>query len=308
MNCPVCGSEIPSGSKYCSVCGTDVEGAQQRARQAAPQQAVLTQQMPRQQRPAPQAVPTQGYRQPSGHAVPMNPSMPPQQGVTRDFDTSKMGGSPKWPIVVICALVVVIAAIVLLIFQPWSSLGNGGDSQVDTDGELVTPVTSDDEEDAAEVSEASDEDASTALTEQEAYDQLSAVYDQFSGFNDRIVEIVDFFGAYFGTDVDSATLQSWLDTATALQSELAAQTATLDAIQLAEDSAYTETLANLKTLNNDLVMRTADLADALQAWVNGASSDEVGTYLTRNNQNGASVYLTEYNNLYPNAQPVAPQE
>ena len=311
MNCPVCGSEIPSGVKYCSVCGTDVEGAQQRARQAAAQ-AAPTQQMPPQQR-MPQAAP-QGAVPPQNRAVPMNPSMPPQ-AATRDFDTSTMGGSPKWPIVVICILVVIIAAIVVLIvFHPWapsetSDQGSSVDA-VQTDGQsAVTPVApaGDGTGDGAAAVSETDGAASGALTEQQAYDQLSAVYNQFSGFDERIRTLAAFFDGL--GSADSAEVQAQLEGARALQAELTAQTDTLNAIQLAEGSSYVDTLANLKTLNNDLVMRTADLTDALQAWADGAGTDQITQFLTRSNAEGSSisVYKTEFDNLYPNAQPVAPQ-
>ena len=294
MNCPVCGSEIPAGAKYCSVCGTDVEGAQLRAQQAAPSPRV-----------APRGAEPQQSPQPQGRAVPMNPSMPPQAVGGRSFDTSKMNGSPKWPIVLICVLVVVIVAVVLLIFHPWSQGAEAPTSNVPatTEAETVTPVASEgDAQDAGEVSE-SQQTAAAGLSDADAYTQLSSIYGQFEGFNGRIQSLVDYFNTYFPDGADATSLQSQLDAARALQTELAAQTDQLNAIQLAEGSAYVDTLANLKTLNNDLVQRTADLADALQAWVDGASSDQIGSYLTRNNQNGSSVYKTEYESLYPNAAP-----
>lgn len=295
MNCPVCGSEIPAGVKYCSVCGTDVEGAQLRAQQASAPSSP--------QPPAHGGAP----QQPQGRAVPMNPSMPPQAAPgARGFDTSKMNGSPKWPIVLICVLVVVIVAVVLLIFHPWSQ---GGDSPMaegptTSNAETVTPVSTEGGEgDAGSVSETPQDATAAGLSDADAYTQLSAIYGQFAGFNDRIQGVVDYFNTYFPDGADATTLQAQLDSARTLQDELSAQTDALNAIQLADGSSYTETLANLKTLNNDLVQRTADLADALQAWVDGAGSDQVGAYLTRNNQNGASIYKTEYDNLYPNAAP-----
>lgn len=294
MNCPVCGSEIPAGVKYCSVCGTDVEGAQLRAQQASAPSSP--------QPPAHGGAP----QQPQGRAVPMNPSMPPQAAPgARGFDTSKMNGSPKWPIVLICVLVVVIVAVVLLIFHPWSQGGDSPTAEGPTTSnvETVTPVSTEGGEgDAGSVSETPQDATAAGLSDADAYTQLSAIYGQFAGFDERIKAIVAYFNE---EDASGATPQQWLETARALQAELTAQTDTLNAIQLTEGSAYVETLANLKTLNNDLVMRTADLADALQATVNGESSEVVGSYLTRSNAEGTatSVYKTEYDNLYPNAAP-----
>ena len=132
MNCPVCGSELPSGVKYCPVCGTDVESALMRAQQqASGRPAPASQQAPAQRVPAAygqavqqapyyapqpqqqyapqgQQYAQQQYGQP-GRAVPMNSSMPRQgQPGLREIDTSQMGGAPKWPIVLIAILAILI--------------------------------------------------------------------------------------------------------------------------------------------------------------------------------------------------------
>lgn len=307
MNCPVCGSEIPSGVKYCPVCGTDVEEALLRNQAAS---SASTQQMPP-QRPVAPAYPSN----PPRAAVPMNSSMPSQAAVGRDFDTSKMGGkTPKWPIIVICALLVVIVVVVLLIFQPWNAnkpasgptSGTVVSGQVQGDDNAVQPV------DGAQGASPQDQQlvespaASAGLSDAEAFAQLTAVYDQFSGFENRVQSIVDYFNTAYpdGNGSDDATRAAWLDGTNELLADLGSQADALNAVQLAEGSAYAQTLQNLKVLNNDLVMRTADLADALQAWINGEGSDAVGSILTRNNDGGVSVYKSEYEALYPNARPV----
>ena len=203
MNCPVCGSEIPAGVKYCSVCGTDVEGAQLRAQQASAPSSP--------QRPAHGAP-----QQPQGRAVPMNPSMPPQQAAAgaRGFDTSKMNGSPKWPIVLICVLVVVIVAVVLLIFHPWSQGGDSPTAEGPTTSnvETVTPVSTEGGEgDAGSVSETPQDATAAGLSDADAYTQLSAIYGQFAGFNDRMQGVVDYFNTYFPDGADAATLQATVD-------------------------------------------------------------------------------------------------
>ena len=120
MNCPLCGSEIANNVKYCPVCGADVEAAQRRSSGQAAGYVDQTRRMPPLED---QTAPRAGQR-PSRAAVPMNSSMPQQhaprgqQQAVRNFDTSQMGGTPKWPIVLIVLLaLVIIVAIVLIVIN-----------------------------------------------------------------------------------------------------------------------------------------------------------------------------------------------
>lgn len=337
MKCPVCGSEITTGVKYCPVCGTDVESALQRAQQAAPQ-AVNVQQRASQAQPQadPYAEPAEraprdaygqegAYQQAGGYQQQPLHSPQPQQGRAgaqrgsaqgRGFDTKSMKPAPKWPIVLIIVLVVVIVAALLAILKPWESGSEDGGSQTSattasqTSGTSASGAASDGAEAQPSVSDGAASStaapaASAGLDDASAFAQLTAVYDQFAGFEARVQSIVDYFNTAYpsGTGSDAATVQSWLSTAQALLADLSAQASTLGAIQLADGSAYTQTLANLATLNNDLVVRTQDLADALQAWLAG-DADSVSAALTRHNDGGVSVYKTEYEALYPVARPV----
>lgn len=300
MNCPVCGSEIPAGVKYCPVCGTDVEEAEIRTQQAV--RVAPTQQMPMQQ-PVAGSPANPMAQQTQQRAVPMNSSMPPTHENTRNFDTSKMEGSPKWPLIVIAVLAVAVVVLVILLVvrgcdnapaptvQTNEPAANTPVTPVDTDPG-TTPVVGGDQ--------ASDPAATTpgTLDNAAAYEQLSAAYDQLGAFADRIQGVVDYCNNR--DENDSAGLQAEIDSARALQAEIAAQGDSLNAIQLAADSPYVTTLANLKTLNTDLAGRIGDLVDGMQQWANGQDADA----FARHNENGQSTYKTEYEALYPNARPV----
>lgn len=299
MNCPVCSSEIQPGTKYCPVCGTDVEGAQLRMQQAAVRNAP-TQRMPV-QGAAPQprnAAPANPMAQ--GRAVPMNSSMPAQDP-GRSFDTSKMNSAPKWPIVLIVILALVVIALAVLLAVRSCSPQPGTTVPADS-GTVNTPVSTPDSSGTAGTAPVVDNSTTsqpqTSADNDAAYNELVAVYDQLGAFADRIQSVVDFCNNYDPADV--AALQAELATAQALQSEIGAQGETLAAMQLAEGSPYAESLATMKTLNGDLAGRVTDLVDGLQQWVNGQEADAFG----RNNENGQSVYKTEYEALYPNARPV----
>ena len=301
MNCPVCGSEIPAGVKYCPVCGTDVEEAEMRTQQAA--RVAPTQQMPMQQPAA--GMPVNPMAQAQQRAVPMNSSMPPAHENTRNFDTSKMNGSPKWPLIVIAVLaVVVVVLVVLLVMRGCDATPSTNEVQTNTPASTtpVTPVTPAD--DGATPVVGGDQQgaqaapASTGLDNAAAYDQLTAAYDQLGAFADRIQGVVDYCNNR--DENDAAGLQAEIDSARALQSEIAAQADTLNAMQLGADSPYTTTLANLKTLNADLAGRIGDLVDGMQQWANGQEADA----FARHNENGQSTYKTEFESLYPNARPV----
>lgn len=313
MKCPVCGSDISTGVKYCPVCGTDVEAALQRAEQRTAQPVNV------QPRPAaaPQAPEAPQYAAPDAGAARQQPLHTVQaqgrggsQG--RGFDTASMKPAPKWPIVLVVVLVVVIVAALLAILRPWEAADDGA-SQTGQAGQEQAGVAEGSSSAGADAVQPSVSDAGQAATQQPAagldeaaaFAQLTAVYDQFAGFEARVQSIVDYFNTAYpdGSGSDAATVQSWLSASQTLLSDLAAQTAALNQVQLAEGSAYAQTLANLLTLNTDLTVRTQDLADALQAWLAG-DSDAVSAALTRHNDGGVSVYKTEYESLYPVARPV----
>lgn len=300
MNCPVCGSDIPSGVKYCPVCGTDVEEVQLRSQQASSRTAP-TQQMPPQyepRQPQPQAqVPANPMAQ--QRAVPMNPSAPPQEAGTRGFDTSKMASAPKWPIVLICILAIAVVVLVVLLVV------RGCDTPAPvapdtTNPPVQTPATS--PETDANTPSVGDQTVvpatSGALDNTAAYDQLTAAYDQLGAYADRIQAVVDYCNNR--DETDAAGLQAEIDSARALQAEIAAQGDALNAMQLSDDSPYAGTLANLKTLNVDLAGRIGDLVDGMQQWANG----EEATAFSRHNENGQSTYKSEFEALYPNSRPV----
>lgn len=333
MNCPLCGSEIANGVKYCPVCGADIEAAQRRSSGQGGQRVDATRRMPPLQD---QTAPYAGTQRPSRAAVPMNSSMPqqraPQRGQQpqnaqnlRSFDTSQMSSTPKWPIVLIVLLaLVIIIAVILIIFQPWRSpsqpasntttttqTSQTADGGTTSDGAVVDDAgTTDGTGDAA----TGDTPAVvTGLSDADAYAQLTDVYGQLGGFNDRISATAEDFNAnYLSSDV--SVRQASLDSAAALQGEITALQATLDAMVLAEGegSAYADTLRTMGTLCGDLYHRIDVLVRAWQASVNAgenpaAASDEISSILGADNgEGGVNVYKAEFDSLYPGAAPAAP--
>ena len=82
---------------------------------------------------------------------------------------------------------------------------------------------------------------------------------------------------------------------------VSAGAAELDGIVLAEGSAYTETLANLKTLYNDRSNRIRVLVEAWDAAIAGQDFSEILS--ADNGEGGVNIYKAEFDALYPNAQP-----
>ena len=335
MNCPLCGSDIANGAKYCPVCGADVEAAQRRSAGQMSGRIDPTRRMPPMQD---QTAPRATAQRPSRAAVPMNSSMPPQYAAPhggqhagqqpqnlRNFDTSQMGGTPKWPIVLIVLLaLVIVVALVLIIFQPWKApsqpsgtTNHGATAPVastqdgtqtsDTTG-ATTPADPNATQPAADPNAAP---APAGLSNADAYAQLTDLYNQLAGYNDRIGSVAEDFNSMYLSD-DLAARQSSLANAQALQGEIAAQQATLNAMTLASDTAYQGSLDTMKTLYNDLANRIRVLVEAWQASVNAGdnpagASDQISSILGADNgEGGVNRYKAEYDALYPSSAPVAP--
>lgn len=304
MKCPLCGSEIDAGSKYCPICGADVEAAAQRERA---RQTQATRAMPRQSQQAPRAQAPQQRR-----AVPMNSSMPPQQPQNlRSFDTSKMSGTPKWPIVLIVVLaLVIVIALVLIFVKPWqssepetrqipsSAVSSVTDSSASASSAVeTTPATS---EPAASAEPAA---APSALSDADAYAQLTASYDQLDGFHQQISAIATDYNA-----ADDSGMTDIHSRAADLQSQIQAASDALATLNIAEDSSYAATKSAIANLYNDLVMRVSVLTEASQDRLNGDPS-AAETVLSRDNgeadEHGhTNKYLIDYEQNYEAARPV----
>lgn len=312
MKCPLCGSDIAAGSKYCPICGADVEAAAQRARQAAQTQAMprqSQQQAPRQQASRPQA--SQQRR-----AVPMNSSMPPQQPQNlRSFDTSQMSGTPKWPIVLIVVLaLVIVIALVLIFVKPWqssepetrqipsSAVSSVTDSSASASSAVeATPATS---EPAASAEPAA---APSALSDADAYAQLTASYDQLDGFHQQISQIASEYGNVLGGAIDD--MKAVYNNASNLQTEIQTASNSLSNIALADDSAYTSTKDAIANLYYDLMKRISVITEASQDIVNGngddASMNAASEVLGKDNDGtGTNIYKLDYEQNYEAARPV----
>ena len=303
MKCPLCGSDIAAGSKYCPICGADVEAAAQRARHAAQTQA-----MPRQSQQAPRPQAQQQRR-----AVPMNSSMPPQQPQNlRSFDTSKMSGTPKWPIVLIVVLaLVIVVALVLIFWRPWESsapetrqVPSTAVSSV-SDASTSAPAEATSSAVAETPAESATEPAQpAALSDADAYAQLTASYDQLDGFHQQISAIATDYGNALGGD-GMADVHS---RAADLQAQVQAASDSLTALSLADGSAYTSTRDAIANLYNDLIMRISVLTEASQDILNG-DSGAAENILSRDNgaadEHGhTNKYLIDYEQNYDAARPV----
>ena len=315
MKCPLCGSEITAGATYCPVCGADVEAARRRAQGTA-----QTQQMPRQARPAP-SVPQAG--QPQGRAgrraaVPMNSSLPPQQAKNlRSFDTKSMNAAPKWPIVLIVLLaLVIVVALVLIFLKPWQPA-----STTPATTQLATTPVASSSSDARDASSASThatsavaeqpsaaapQAAPAAATDAQAYETLQGIYGSMSDLSSRISDVANEFNTYYNSS-DMAQRQTSLNNALAVQSDVAAQTSALTALVLPAGSQYAATVETYKTLLNDLKMRIDVLVEGWQNSVAGKSEAEITEPVGRyNGPDGISTYKADFDATYPGAAPAAP--
>ncbi len=314
MNCPVCSSEIQAGIKYCPVCGTDVEGAQLRMQQAAARTAP-TQRMPQ----AANVQPRAQVQQPVGsmpvnpmvqqnqqnRAVPMNSSMPPQDP-GRSFDTSKMGGSPKWPIILIAilAVVVVVLAVLLAVRSCTPETTAPSTDQTGDGTSVVTPVTTPAPDSSATVGDGTQAAAqpSAGLDNAAAYSELTAAYDKLDGFHNRISTIA----TEFSDTVGSGDLTDIRNRAAALQGEIDAAAAALNNLNIPADSPYAANKTAIASLYNDLAMRIGVLVEACDADMSGG---DFGPILSRDNgspdEHGhTNVYLIDYEQNHEAARPV----
>ncbi len=316
MNCPVCSSEIQAGIKYCPVCGTDVEGAQLRMQQAAARTA------PTQRMPQPANVqPRPQVQQPAGsmpanpmiqqgqqnRAVPMNSSMPPQDP-GRSFDTSKMGGSPKWPIILIAALavVVVVLAVLLAVRSCTPETTAPSTNEPTNEGQtVVTPPVSTSPENGTtpSVGEGTPSAVQPAgLDNAAAYTELTAAYDKLDGFHSQISSIA----ADFSNTLGVADLSGIRNDAATLQSEIDGAATALNALNIPADSPYAATKAAIASLYNDLAMRIGVIVEACDADISG--NGDVSQILGRDNgspdEHGhTNVYLIDYEQNYDAARP-----
>ena len=295
MNCPVCSSEIQAGIKYCPVCGTDVEGAQLRMQQAAARTAP-TQRMPQ----AANVQPRAQVQQPAA-SVPANP-------MVQQNDTSKMGGSPKWPIVLIAILAVVVVVLaVLLAVRSCTPETTAPATDQSNDGNgtpVVAPVTTPTDSNATvgDGNQADAPQASAGLDNAAAYTELTAAYDKLDGFHTRISAIA----TEFSDTVGSGDLTDIRNRAAALQGEIDAAAAALNGLNIPADSPYAANKAAIASLYNDLAMRIGVLVEACDADMAG---NDFGPILSRDNgspdEHGhTNVYLIDYEQNYGAARPV----
>ena len=296
MKCPLCGSDIAAGSKYCPICGADVEAAAQRARHAAQTQA-----MPRQAQQAPRPQAQQQRR-----AVPMNSSMPPQQPQNlRSFDTSKMSGTPKWPIVLIVVLaLVIVVALVLIFWRPWESsapetrqVPSTAVSSV-SDASTSAPAEATSSAVAETPAESATEPAQpAALSDADAYAQLTASYDQLADFDQRISAIAADYN-------NGRSMEEINSDAVALQAQIQSAADALSALNIADGSAYASTKDAIANLYNDLGRRIGVLAEASQFEMNGDSDSATAALMRDNDENNVNKFKTDYEQNYDAARPV----
>ncbi len=331
MKCSVCGTECADSTRYCPTCGTPLQSAPQT--QAAPVQqnsyvpaahyAPQAQAQPSQPFPAQQQAyePTRQmppYQQPSGQfpragastefqAVPVNSAVP-----GRSVDMSAATKSPKWPIILIAVLVVVIAALVLVILHPWDSGAQSGTADV-VGGSVV--VTSSGDGSATQGTTGTDagqatgtvgeqtaaQPAATTTTQADAYAQLSASYDQLDGFHNQISSIASDFSDNVGVN----DLTDIRNRAADLQQQIESARSTLQAISVQDGTAYAQSKAAIDNLYNDLVMRISVLVEACDAQMSGG---DWSTPLTRDNgaadEHGhTNKYLIDYEANYAAAKP-----
>lgn len=334
MNCPVCGSELPSGVRYCPVCGTDVEGALMRSQQqAAARNVPPTQQMPAQQQApmyasAPQQAPRYNqqyapqYAQ-QGRAVPLNSSMPRQgQPMGREVDMSQMGGSPKWPIVLIAVLAVLIVVVVLLIFRPWDAGQGNVTPGVDPQGNVAvqpnegqtsqeqqgtTPPVSDGAQQPSQGATVTDPAAPSvdpAVAANEAlYQSLTSYYGELAGLDSQISATATDFNNYY-TSGDVGVRQAYASSAATLYATITTSLNELNAMVVAVDSPYYNTWQNMITLYGCLSNRIRVISEAWNLAVVNPNDPQISVILSADNVGGVNKYKTQYQELYPSAQPV----
>ena len=178
----------------------------------------------------------------------MNSSMPQQQNL-RSFDTKQMSSTPKWPIVlIVLLLLVIVVAVALIIFRPREAPSPQGPSDggtqvsvssaADQGGTTGTDQAADATGETAEprgdalTEQPADPAATGALSDADAYVQLTASYDQLGGLDGQISQAaIDFNNNY---QADNTTRQTYRDQAASIMDTVSAGAAELDGIVLAE--------------------------------------------------------------------------
>lgn len=328
MKCSVCGTDCADSTRYCPTCGTPLQSAPVAQHSAAQQDAYAAhaapyaaQAQPSQPIPVQQAYePTRQmppYQQPSGQfpragastefqAVPVNSAVP-----GRSVDMSAATKSPKWPIVLIGVLVVVIVALVLVILHPWDSGAQSGTADVVGGSVVVTSTgdsgtgtqaaTGDAAQTSGTVGEQTAEQQPAATTQADAYTQLTASYDQLDGFHNQISSVASDFSDNVGVN----DLTDIRNRAADLQQQIQSARSTLQAISVQDGSTYAQTKSAIDNLYNDLEMRISVLVEACDAQMSGGDWSAI---LSRDNgaadEHGhTNKYLVDYEQNYAAAKP-----
>lgn len=304
--CTWCGAKLEPGARFCPNCGA-----------RAPEVVTVDGSSDKQEDELAGLDIVAGERVPAENTAPLDPALISDKVVvsTGEAVTYSLKGAPKKHTTAITA--VITAAVLILgglgyiyfsehplpaislpaISLPTASSGDSSDAETSGDTAQAESTT--------EGTEASSTD--TVLEGSEAYQTLSEAYDDLTDYNDRVASCVDDFNSYYVSS-NKTNRQNAYDTATTLLTELQTRQADLEALQFSSDSGYAEQRDKIAELYGYEAGRVQTLVDAwevsLQYDTPSDHEDEILAVLSEAYTSGTNTDLENYNELYPDAEPV----
>lgn len=337
MICPLCGSELPTGTSYCPVCGADVEAFVARSNPGAlkgatqPQRAQVSS-------PYQSGYDVRGsYTDGSRGAIGMKPSGPVQVSYGQPLNTARK--NPKWPYVVIVILLLIIAvAVALLIMRPWEKpepSGTGGSapvvsqqggtqqgtqggtwqpaqsgtqqpvqSQTGQQGGTQQPQVVDSGTASSGQSQVSTTPVASTPSNEQIFSELSSYYGRLSSYDGQISEVANNFNYYYVTS-DPGVRGAYATAAGQLRDSLVAELTGVRAMAVPATSPYYSQWQNIELLYTYLYARVNVLAEAWAISAHSASPayEDYSILAVDNDSTGKNRNKSAYEALYPVAAP-----
>lgn len=312
--CTQCGSPLEKNQNFCTHCGHAVDTTMvipTTSQQAAKdnQNADATMVMPAAASTTAASV-QQTYSQPDPHASGVSESTPHQPTASNENQKQPMNAKTKRNIMIgiIIALGVIILALVgFLIFSNLTNNKTDETSQQTTTQEEQKQASS-----QADSTSSSTQATSTATSARDKaiYNDLITYYNNLETYDSKISTAATNFNNNY-LKKDSSLRSRYKSDATSLLNAISADYNALFDLNVSSSSEYYDCYDKLLTCYYDCKMRISVICDS---WSNSlrysdptGHETEICEPLERDRVDGNNKYYTEFNQLYPSAQPAAPR-
>ena len=226
--------------------------------------------------------------------------------------------APKGKLIALVVIILIVVCAIIGVGFYMDSLITSSDGSGATIAEAVQelfdPDATEEEETVAEDEEEEAEEAEETEVETDEtviYETLSSAYDELSSIDSQIGDIVDDFnGAYL--DDDYSVRSERAATADELLESIQSARADVEALNVSEDSVNYDAWVDICQLYYDSEMRVQTLCDAWDVSLSyddpSSHSSEITEPIVAAQSGGTSVYLTEFDELYPTVTLIDPEE